>query len=87
MAGQPTPGHVPPPEIAGLMIRAYENPLVSLNKAGVMKPLFPGGVRGARGGWLNSPNGCHPALKFRPEVMPVMPGEESPNIKKGQLLP
>ena len=24
----------PPPEIAGLMIRAYENPLVSLNKAG-----------------------------------------------------
>ena len=23
-----------PPEIAGLMIRAYENPLISLNKAG-----------------------------------------------------
>ncbi len=32
MAGQPTPPNVPPPEIAGLMIRAYENPLVSLNK-------------------------------------------------------
>ena len=30
----PPPDHVPPPEIAGLMIRAYENPLVSLNKAG-----------------------------------------------------
>ena len=33
MAGQPTPPNVPPPEMAGLMIRAYENPLVSLNKA------------------------------------------------------
>ena len=33
MAGQPTPPnvYVPPPEIAVLMIRAYENPLVSLN--------------------------------------------------------
>ena len=36
MAGQPDlpPPNVPPSEIAGLMIRAYENPLVSLNKAG-----------------------------------------------------
>ena len=35
MAGQPTPpNRTPPQEIAGLMIRAYENPLVSLNKAG-----------------------------------------------------
>ena len=34
MANQPTPPNVPPLEIAGLMIRAYENPLVSLNKAG-----------------------------------------------------
>ena len=33
-----------PPEIAGLMIRAYENPLVSLNKA-LLKPNFLGGVR------------------------------------------
>ena len=32
MAGQPTPPNVPPPEIAGLMIRAYQ-PLVSINKA------------------------------------------------------
>ncbi len=33
------PPKLPPPEIAGLMIRAYENPLVSL-KAGYEKPLF-----------------------------------------------
>ena len=33
-----------PKEIAGLMIRAYENPLVSLNKAGLLTPpLFLGG--------------------------------------------
>ena len=31
-----------PPEIAGLMIRAYENPLVSLNKA-LLSPYFWGG--------------------------------------------
>ncbi len=30
--------------IAGFMIRAYENPLVSLNKAGDKKPLFRFGV-------------------------------------------
>ena len=35
---------VGPPEIAGLMIRAYENPLVSLNKAGY-ETLISGGVR------------------------------------------
>ena len=34
--------NVPPPEIAGLMIRAYENPLVSLNKA-LLSPYFWGG--------------------------------------------
>ena len=35
------PRHVePPPEIAGLMIRAYENPLVSLNKASYLNPYF-----------------------------------------------
>ena len=34
-------------------IRAYENPLVSLNVWPKVKPLLLGGVRG-RGGWLNS---------------------------------
>ena len=40
MANQPTPPNIPPPEIAGIMISAYENPLVSLNEGGV--------------GWLHS---------------------------------
>ena len=34
-----------PPEIAGLMMRAYENPLVSLNKP-LIRPYFWGYVRG-----------------------------------------
>ena len=42
MARQPTPlQRTFPPEIAGRsMIRAYENPLVSLDKPGLVKPLF-----------------------------------------------
>ena len=40
MTGQPTPRNILPPEIAGLMIRAYENPLVSLNKALLKKSLI-----------------------------------------------
>ena len=53
MAIQPTPpGHVPPPEIAGLIFRAYENPLVSLNKAENETLISGGGTLG--GGWLNS---------------------------------
>ena len=37
------------------MIRAYENPLVSLNKAGKKTRLFPGGnYVVVRGRWLNS---------------------------------
>ena len=48
--GDRQPGNTPyrtrTPEIAGLMIRAYENPLVSLNKA-LLSPYFWGGyVRG-----------------------------------------
>ena len=39
------PSNVPlPPEIAGRMIRVYENPMVSL-KAGQWNPLFLRGVR------------------------------------------
>ena len=50
MASQPTPGpRTPPPEIAGLIFRAYENPLSSLNKAGNKKPLF------LRGGYVENP--------------------------------
>ena len=45
----PPPPH---PEIASLMIRAYENPLVSL-KAGYEKPLFRGGY--VAGGGLEKP--------------------------------
>ena len=37
-----SPPNVHPPEIAGLMIRIYENPLVSLNKASY-STLMPGG--------------------------------------------
>ena len=45
MASQPYPPQRTP-EIAGLMIRAYENPLVSLNKGRLFKPgYFWGGVR------------------------------------------
>ena len=54
MAGQPTPPGPrtpPPPEIAGLMIRAY-SPLVSLNKA-LLNPYFGAGGY-VRGGWLTS---------------------------------
>ena len=42
----------PPPEIAGLMIRAYEKPLVSLDFWPAMKPLFlEVYVRGGGAGW------------------------------------
>ena len=39
MTGQPTPPQVPNPEIVGLMIGAYENPLVSLYRA-LLNPYF-----------------------------------------------
>ena len=58
MTGQPNPPphrnvgpHVTPQEIACLMIRAYENPLVSNNTA--IKPLFLEGLVCGRG-WLIS---------------------------------
>ena len=35
------PQSYPPQEIAGLMIRDYENPLVSLNKAGYLAIVVP----------------------------------------------
>ena len=47
MASQPTPpGPRAPAEIAGFMIRAYENPLVSLNKAGYETLISEGGTLG-----------------------------------------
>ena len=69
MAGQPTPGpRTPLPEIAGLMIRAYENPLVSLNKA-LLNPYFWGGVRGPGGvGWIAMSLG----EQWRPVVSPPL---------------
>ena len=42
LAGPPPKATFPPQEIAGLMIRVYENPLVSLNKAENL-PLIPVG--------------------------------------------
>ena len=57
MANQPTP-YNPPAEIAGLMIRAYENPLVSLNKAGEKKTLFRFG--GYVHGNLRGPRNANP---------------------------
>ena len=40
----PPPKATPPQEIAGLIFRDYENPLVSPNKAGYWGRLFLGGV-------------------------------------------
>ena len=57
MTGQPTPpDHVPPPpEIAGFMIRAYENHWFPLKRPAI-KPLFlGGGVRGLGGGLVDQP--------------------------------
>ena len=54
MAGQPTPppGHVPPSEIAGLMIRAYENHRFPFFNKALLNPYFWGGTLG--GSWLTS---------------------------------
>ena len=45
----PPPPNVSPPEIASLMIRPYENPLVSLNKAGYQTLLSGEGTLGGCG--------------------------------------
>ena len=49
MTSQPTPPKVSPQEIAG-MIRASENPLVSLDKAGPETQISDGGIRKKGGG-------------------------------------
>ena len=52
MTSQPTPPKVSPQETAGLMIRAYENPLVSLDKAGSETQISDGGyVKVGGTGW------------------------------------
>ena len=57
MAGQPTPPgpRTPPRNSRPYENRAYENPLVSLNKGGKKNPHESGGVYVALGGgWSNS---------------------------------
>ena len=60
MASQPTPPHVPPSEMAGLMIRAYENHWFPLLRP-VIQPSFLRGV--CWGGRLTShDSGSHAIL-------------------------
>ena len=55
MAGQPGPApaqHLPhPPEIAGFMIRAYENPLISLMLGRLLNPAISAPGRFDGGSW------------------------------------
>ena len=64
--GTPTQGHVETPqEIAGLMIIDYENPLLSLNKAGEKRAGYFLGVSVALGGGTLGSHDVSPGLNWQ----------------------